>query len=123
MSNYRSSRDVTAAFERVALCGLCAAGMSTVELAAMGVWHGAAPDMTEMSGPYVEDSFDLLERLSLYNIVSAARQRELLALVQAHRQSQWLGGSPAFEKAFNQYLPHLQPLQNRHYVPGPSLRA
>lgn len=114
MSNYRSASKVTAAFNRVATRGLRAAGAGTVELAAMGVWHGAAPDMGELSGPHVEDAFDLLERLSLYNVVPAAKKRELLSQVRAYRNSHLVGGSPAFEDAFNEYLPSLQLLQTRH---------
>lgn len=116
MSDYLSSSKVTAAFLRVASSGVRAADMSTVELAAMGVWHGAAPDMSEVSGPYLEDAFDLLERLSFYSIVPVARKRDLLGQVKAHRKTQRLGGSAAFEEAFHEYLPCLQPLQTRHFV-------
>lgn len=117
MTDYLSVAEVTAAFKRVATLGLRAAGLDTVTLAALGVWHGALPNMNEVFGPHEEDAFDLLERLSFYNVVSLDRQRQLLSQVQAHRKSSRLGGSRTFEEGFNKYLPELQPLQTRHFVP------
>ena len=109
---------VDSAIAEVAKIGLAHANFGVVKQIALFVWYGSeVKDFTQFDGPMHADMLFLVERLTYYNVVPQPRKKALLANI---RQA---GGTFAnmqnsqLENSFNRFLPELQPMQSRHFVP------